>query len=1114
MSKVTDYQSRENALDPSKSFIVQAPAGSGKTELLTQRLLVLLANTKQAPEEVVAITFTRKAATEMRTRVYEALSRALQPAPELPHELKTWQLANNVLTKDRQHNWQLLKNPNRLQILTIDALCAKIAKSAPLLSHFGTIPTITEEPTELYTKAADAMLESLAQDAPWQSALMKLLLHLDNNYLIAQQLFIRMLSRRDQWLPYIMSHKNAGKDRGKLEQGLQNIIIEALTQVANAMPTEHQEELLLLANFAATILSETHPDSPICSLKNTFPSNDLLDQDKWLAIQELLLTKSGEWRKTVNKNCGFPSASDALSSDDKPLFKQMKDRMITLLSTLTQHQQFFNCLQRIALLPPAHYSQQQWEIIEALTELLPVLVAHLQILFREQNVIDFIAIAQGALDAFGDEDAPSDLALNLDYRIQHLLVDEFQDTSATQFRLLELLTAGWEETDGRTLFLVGDPMQSIYRFREADVGIFLRVKNHGIGQIKIHPITLEVNFRSQAGIVNWLNETFSQVFPEFENGELGAIRFSKAVAFSDVDDNNHVAIHALENPNEQSEADQIVQIIKHEQQQTPEATIAILVRSRSHLQQIVPILKKAKLDFQAIEIERLIYSPVVSDLFALTKALYHLGDRIAWLAILRAPWCGLTLTDLYAITQHNLQSTIWDNVQHHNDIQNLSEDGRRRVERIVPIINIALQNKLRISLRQWLTKTWQALGGPACLNEPFEINNAQAYFDILDEAQTQGDLKINKLEQRLQSAYIHSASAGAKIQVLTIHKAKGLEYDVVIMPSLEKKPAIDEHQLLLWLERHNKLGKKDLIFAPIKSLDQSHDPIYRYIRTQESIKAKNEITRLLYVAATRARRKLHLIGAIYKNENEEFQTPSSNSFLNILWPSCQQLFTATTNCATVLKNDDEQPIFLERLTSDWQPPDLLPINNTLPGSNKVNLNWQLQFSRQIGTVIHQHLQKLSSINISDWTQDLNIYQNDWRKKLLEYGVTSSHLDSSLLAVTKAVHNIYADQRAQWILSNSHQDSKSEFAISMQCETEIVHWIIDRTFIDQEGTRWIIDYKTTDCGDNDVNSFYTQAKQTYVKQLENYASYFKVIENRPIKLGLYFPMFCGWHCWDF
>ena len=108
---LADQPQRQQALDPLQSFIVQAPAGSGKTELLIRRVLVLLAQACQAPEEIVAITFTRKAASEMRARIIQALQSATTDCPTNPHAKTTWQLARQVLARDQQEDWQLLKNP-------------------------------------------------------------------------------------------------------------------------------------------------------------------------------------------------------------------------------------------------------------------------------------------------------------------------------------------------------------------------------------------------------------------------------------------------------------------------------------------------------------------------------------------------------------------------------------------------------------------------------------------------------------------------------------------------------------------------------------------------------------------------------------------------------------------------------------------------------------------------------------------------------------------------------------------------------------------------------------------------------------------------------------------
>jgi ATP-dependent exoDNAse (exonuclease V) beta subunit len=124
---------------------------------------------------------------------------------------------------------------------------------------------------------------------------------------------------------------------------------------------------------------------------------------------------------------------------------------------------------------------------------------------RRAAQVDYAYVAAAARQALSEQGEPSDFALRAGGALRHILVDEFQDTSFEQFELLRALTAGWERGDGRTLFIVGDPMQSIYQFREAEVGLFLRARDHGVGEIKLEALQLRRNFRSSAPLIAWIN---------------------------------------------------------------------------------------------------------------------------------------------------------------------------------------------------------------------------------------------------------------------------------------------------------------------------------------------------------------------------------------------------------------------------------------------------------------------------------------------------------------------------------------------------------------------------------------------------------------------------------
>ncbi len=637
-----DAAERERALDPARSFIVQAPAGSGKTELLIERYLALL-GTVGEPEEIVAITFTRKAAAEMRQRVLEKLGERGDP---------------------------LAVNPARLRIQTIDSLCASLARQMPVLSEFGALPETVDDARELYEAAALATI-GLVEEAGGENAsraaphVERLLEHLDNDLARIAGLVAGMLLRRDHWIRHL-----ARMDRGDLEAAL-------------------AAERARICAWAKTLYPGSEPGD---ARDNTAA---------WQALAETLLTKDRGWRKR--------------SKEAKAYFDEGEAR-----------EPLRHALETLCALPPARYTDAQAEVLEAIAGVLPHAIAQLKLVFQARGQVDFTEVAQGALRALGIEGEPTDLALALDYRIRHLLIDEFQDTSISQYELVARLTEGWEPGDGRTLFAVGDPMQSIYRFREAEVGLFLEARRGGIGTVVLEPIALSANFRSQAGIVEWVNETFSRVMPHKEDAGAGAVAYGPSVAVHPGLEGEAVTVHAFVEQAGSNlggtagsnargrEAARVVEIVREVQATAANASVAILVRTRSHLAEIVPQLKDAGLAFRAVEIEQLVHRPVVQDLLALTRALAHPGDRLAWLSVLRAPWCGLTLEDLSRFAEGGDES-IYERLEQESRLVRLSADGRARLERTAMVLRECMSNRLRTSLRDAVEAAWLALGGPACV---------------------------------------------------------------------------------------------------------------------------------------------------------------------------------------------------------------------------------------------------------------------------------------------------------------------------------------------------------------------------------------------------------------
>ena len=408
-------------------------------------------------------------------------------------------------------------------------------------------------------------------------------------------------------------------------------------------------------------------------------------------IGQFLLTKDGQWRKPrgITKSLGFPSFRDFKNPDEQQFYKDYKLRMQALLEEISTHEAFRIDLLQLVNCPPLHYLPAQWDILAALLTLLPLLVAQLNLLFQQTGLMDFIEINLCAQRALGGESAPTDLAMHLDYQIEHVLLDEFQDTSVTHFRLIEQLISAWQPDDGRTLFLVGDPMQSIYRFRHAEVGLFLRVCAEGIGHITPQPLTLTRNFRSDVNLVSWVNDTFSELFPKTADIAAGAVPFTSAQAVTTNTPAAGSYSHVLLDADANSQVEEVLSVIRQLQQQHPEYSVAVLVRARTHLLHLLKTLRAEKIAFQAIEIEDLANASVIQDLLALTSALWHLGDRIAWLSILRAPWCGLSLADLHVITQQAKDAAIFPSICDFNALA-LSTEGKQRLQKIVPVFTASV----------------------------------------------------------------------------------------------------------------------------------------------------------------------------------------------------------------------------------------------------------------------------------------------------------------------------------------------------------------------------------------------------------------------------------------
>jgi ATP-dependent helicase/nuclease subunit A len=1080
----SDERAREEATDPRLSVLLQAPAGSGKTTVLTQRLLRLLAEVDE-PEEILAITFTRKAAAEMRARVMRALRGEV--------DARLLALAEAALRHSAIRGWNLAEDPGRLRIQTIDAFNFRLASQLPVAAKAGGALVVTDMPREIYGRAARRTLLDAESEAELAADADLMFERLDNNWRKVERLLEDMLQKRGHWLPHVLAH-DPGALRARVSASLSNICRDYLASACERLPAGLRREAALLPDVGSV------EDRPECL-------------GAWQRLAQLCLTQKGEWRKASGGAKVWGSAYES---------RETKSALRNLIERLSSVPGARETLLEVANLPGAQLEEGDAAAIEALSRLLRSAAAHLQAEFSASGRVDHTYVAGAARAALSDAELPTDLALRTGLALRHILVDEFQDTSLAQFDLIEALTAAWDEGDGRTLFVVGDPMQSIYQFREAEVGLFLRARDRGIGSVRLKPLQLTRNFRSVPKLIEWTNETFAQMFPELDDLRASAVSFIPSVAARTVtaatavqlglfpEATSAVQLRLFADPLEEAAAlsERIVELRMLDAQ----CSVAVLVASRAHAVPIVAALEERGVASVGVDLIPLGEVPIVGDLVALLKALHHFGDRTAWLAVLRAPWCGVSLASLTAVSERGDRQLVWEAMTDPARRARCGASDRARLERIAGVLAQAQAEKGSHPLADWLEVTWLRLGAVDAYPAR-ELRHARAFFLALGERVASGEWRgPQDLDLLLADLYAQpEAEVGRSppVQIMTIHRAKGLEFDHVLLPSLDRDLGRGLEPLLRWLDLPRTTGDSDLVMAPAPVVgDDAGGLVGKYLKRLMSARAAHEQVRLLYVAATRARQTLHL-SAAPKRRPDGTAAVRFGTLLAALWPVLGASFeSAALETEPQGASASTQP--LRRLRADWTPPQVetlralghLPIAQQSL-EQELEFSWVQETSRSIGTVVHAHLERFSAVAVS--RASIEARREEFGRQLRRHGVPEGEVPSAVQVVVDALTRTAEDPRGRWIFSGEHDEAQSELALTGLADGRLTNVVIDRSFVDSEGTRWVIDFKTSRHEGGGLETFLEREMERYQGQLRKYVELARELGPNPVRAALYFPL---------
>jgi ATP-dependent exoDNAse (exonuclease V) beta subunit len=544
------------------------------------------------------------------------------------------------------------------------------------------------------------------------------------------------------------------------------------------------------------------------------------------------------------------------------------------------------------------------------------------------------------------------------------------------------------------------------------------------------------------------------------------------------------------------------------------------------------------------------------DLFALTRALLHPADRVAWFAVLHAPWCGLGSSELHLLAGADDQSwaerTLDDVLAERGHL--LSDETCERLTRIWPVLNAASQQRGRLTTAQWVERTWRSLGGDAYLTSE-KMSNARRYLQLLDEIEEQaGTIDLILLKTKLDKLYAEAEVNEGAVDLMTIHGAKGLEWDVVIVPGLEKRARVSGGRLLTWNEiESDGADSANLVLAPIIGRGEESRELNDWLNSIEKARDAAERKRLFYVACTRAREELHLFAAP-ETKSDGSISPAYGSLLSAAWPAAEQHFIAGHEAADSVQGElllsnqetaaatdafignlaaataEERPAILERLPLDFLPAARfaeahklsygdIGIEAPLARFERPEGSFE---ARAFGNTVHEFLESIAK-RLAHGTPPEEILSElpTWEPRISAVlrgeGLGAPRVKQLSSRVRTALENTLRDVEGHWILE-AHKEASSEFALTSWEEARR-SVRLDRIFragatplAEGDDYLWIVDYKTTTHGSESIEAFLTAEQTKYSAQLQTYA---QTINNagRKVRLALYYPLLPHLIWWD-
>ncbi len=848
-------QRQVDAADPQTSTWLSANAGSGKTRVLTDRVARLLLE-KVSPQNILCLTYTKAAAAEMQNRLFQRLGAwAMMPDGKLRDQLQALGVDQHIdavrLGQARTLFARAIETPGGLKIQTIHSFCAGVLRRFPLEAQ------VSPQFREMEDRAAEILRAEVVDD---------------------------MVQGQDAQVVHDMLAHFTGDDLAKFtaeiakhrEPFVQSTTPETIKTLLDLSPTAQRDDALKLAfkghEFALTDdIKEAFKDQS-ATYKKFGEQIAMLDlkNPNWATLDTLfgLFLYAGT---SNSKSTNFPQSRHGKAVDAiAPIAEAVHDWM-----------------DRVAAARAHLWAMDAAARTEAIYAFARVFIPAYEVRKLTMGALDFDDLILKAKALLTDPAVAQWVLFRLDGGIDHILVDEAQDTSPTQWAVIEQLTQEFATGEGakpereRTIFVVGDKKQSIYSFQGADPAAFDQMKAHFRDaheaiEKPFEVTSLDHSFRSSQAILSVVDATFTGDRAEGMDHDLTHIAFKEnmpgrvdlwpVIEKSTVEDNrewfkpvdepsatDHTVLMA------QRVATKIKYMIENETipeeientgefQRRPitEGDFLILVQRRSDLfAEIIRACKAANLKIAGADRLRVGAELAVKDLAALLSFLALPEDDLSLAAALRSPLFSWTEQDLFSLAHYRPEKTfLWEVLRKsdHTQTREILDDLRQKSDFLRPYDLIE-----RILTRHDGRRRLLARLGPeaedgidALLSQAlaYESTGVPSLTGFLTWMETD-DLEVKRQME----------SQGDRIRVMTVHGAKGLEAPIVILPDTAKRDIRVQQELL-------PAGDHMIWKTPANT----SPPAVTALRNDVIAKQARERLRLLYVAMTRAEKWL-IVGA-------------------------------------------------------------------------------------------------------------------------------------------------------------------------------------------------------------------------------------------------------------